>query len=144
MWEQFFLKENIKWRWGFCLFLPLYICLFTVLLEPLKGEIVSYTYPSVYNVIGFIILLLACILCTIVLPYVLPAFFNSKNWTRTRFFVWFFLLIVVGIIVSYIFDASVNPVSNLKEWTIQYFISYMPPNVLFIALPMLAYFFMFI
>jgi hypothetical protein len=142
MWRYFFWEENRKWRWRFCFGAPLYAFVF-IYFEPLKGNIVNYQYPIVYNFIPLFATILLVYISNFTMPKLFPNFFKKETWTLKRFYFWFISFAITGTFIAYIFDINVSEVNNKLAWSIDYLIFYQIPVSCFVYAPMLAFFIFF-
>jgi LytTr DNA-binding domain len=143
MWKQFFHKKHLRLRWLFSFLLPLYIMAFSLVLEPLKGDIVRYDYPLIdIIVISLLFVSLVAFFC-IGLPYLIPKYFHSEKFNLLRFFTWFFLILFLAATISYYFDRRYHEAGQTTEWAILYCKDYMIPLCIFLSSIILPFFFVY-
>jgi hypothetical protein len=139
MWRYFFGEENRKWRWRFCFGAPLYAIIF-MYFQPLKGNIVNYNYPAVYDLAFLLITILYVYFSTFFLPKLFKSFFKRETWTIKRFYIWFISFALVGAFLATIFDIYTTVVNNRIEWTFDYLLYYQIPISCFTYALMLVFF----
>jgi hypothetical protein len=143
MWKQFFHKSNIRVRWLFSILLPAYLIAFMVFLKPLEGPVVVYNYSMANLLFVFISYVLITLFSSVLLPCLVPKYFNPEKWNVTRFLMWFFTFCMVVIIFSYLTDLKLQQVGDLNAWTMLYLKSYMAPIAVFLAATVLIFFFIY-
>jgi hypothetical protein len=90
MWLNLFKPEYQKWRWIFCLALPIYIYLFVSFVEPFKNDKITYVWASTnayisHSILNFILVTVVAIVTLIFFPKYFPKYFLPDNFTFQRF-----------------------------------------------------------
>ena len=140
MWKHFFLKENIKFRVLFSIFLSLYIMTFIYFLEPLKNKTIHYNYPFYYNILATIACFVSISLFSLIIPIVFPSLFSPENWSFKRFGIWFLGVCVSTAYASYLFDAWAYQLPNSSTVIIEYVFSYQIFIDIFISISLFLFF----
>jgi hypothetical protein len=138
MWLYLFREEFKKWRWRFCLLQPVFVILLNIL-EPLKSDLVTYNYHVAYNVIAYLILLTILVFFIIILPKIIPFYFDSSNWNFLRFCIWATFVVLSTSIASFFFDVYFIDVKDVFNWSTKYFLYYQIPILLFNISPILLF-----
>ncbi len=140
MWKYFFLKENIKIRVLFSIALSFYIFLFIYLLEPLKSETIHYNYPFYFNILGLLSCFISIFLFSVVLPLLFPLFFEPKNWSFSRFVLWFIGICLSTAVAAYFFDVWAYQLPFSVTALMEYLFSYQIFIDFFIATSIFLFF----
>jgi LytTr DNA-binding domain len=120
----------------------LYAMLF-MYFEPLKGNIVTYNYSFLYDLIFVVTLIFYTYFAVFVIPKLIPQFFNREIWTKRNFFIWFISFAIIASVMAYFFDFNVAQFDNKLDWSIDYIFIYQIPIACFTFAPMLVFFIFF-
>jgi DNA-binding LytR/AlgR family response regulator len=90
MWRDIFKPQYLNWRWGFCVCLSIYIEVFILYYEPLKGSFLPYQWDTeqdffAHCFINGLIMFVVCTFTLIVLPKFFPTYFKPEKLGKLKF-----------------------------------------------------------